>query len=232
MTTEDKQIYAYSWKKDITKKVKNLLLQAFGKNKALPQKTTSTKHANNSTKAPAKKKPQPEESKTAPPSRIRLPHTKEFKLKLLTLFMLIASSLFILLGIAIGNRIITFSFNPRESKPPFPILTPSATPPLKDKALPTSKRYETTPTAITPSFSLKTSPNPQQGQSGQAASGCRIGGCNGEICADESLGEISSICVYLEKYQCYKNATCERQKNGKCGWTQTEELKNCLDNFQ
>jgi len=34
--------------------------------------------------------------------------------------------------------------------------------------------------------------------------------------------------VWKEEYACYKDARCERQSNGTCGWTQTEELNYCL----
>jgi hypothetical protein len=56
--------------------------------------------------------------------------------------------------------------------------------------------------------------------------GCVIGGCNREICAEE---EMSSICIYNERFECYKNAVCEVQDNGKCGWTMDEELAGCLE---
>ena len=55
--------------------------------------------------------------------------------------------------------------------------------------------------------------------------GCIISGCNREICAEE---EMSSICVYNEKFACYKTAVCETQMDGNCGWTMTADLKECL----
>lgn len=58
--------------------------------------------------------------------------------------------------------------------------------------------------------------------------GCIVGGCNGELCTDESEGPATSICLYREEFACYKTATCERQEGGKCGWTQSAELKTCL----
>ncbi|HEY4055222.1 MAG TPA: DUF6748 domain-containing protein [Kofleriaceae bacterium] len=57
---------------------------------------------------------------------------------------------------------------------------------------------------------------------------CVVSGCSGEICADE--GMVSS-CIYKPQYACYHQpsiATCERQTNGKCGWTQSDELLACL----
>ncbi|OGM25676.1 hypothetical protein A3D01_05855 [Candidatus Woesebacteria bacterium RIFCSPHIGHO2_02_FULL_39_13] len=59
---------------------------------------------------------------------------------------------------------------------------------------------------------------------------CTIGGCNSELCSDSSQEERVSICIFDPKSACYKNAVCERQVNGKCGWSQTEELTSCLSN--
>jgi len=57
---------------------------------------------------------------------------------------------------------------------------------------------------------------------------CVVGGCSGELCVDATLGGVASICIYREEYMCYKTAKCERQDNGQCGWTQTDELASCL----
>lgn len=58
--------------------------------------------------------------------------------------------------------------------------------------------------------------------------GCIVGGCSGEICQDKDEEPMASTCLYKEEYDCYKKAVCERQSDGKCGWTQTDELKTCL----
>jgi hypothetical protein len=57
-------------------------------------------------------------------------------------------------------------------------------------------------------------------------SGCFVGGCSGQICSDQE-GAIST-CEFLPEYACYHDATCERQTDGTCGWTQTDELLACL----
>lgn len=57
--------------------------------------------------------------------------------------------------------------------------------------------------------------------------GCVISGCSGQICAEE---EMMSTCEFLPEYACYKDAVCERQASGQCGWTMSDELKSCLDN--
>lgn len=54
---------------------------------------------------------------------------------------------------------------------------------------------------------------------------CKPTGCSGQICSDQDM---VSTCEYKEEYACYKNATCERQADGKCGWTETVDLKACL----
>ena len=57
---------------------------------------------------------------------------------------------------------------------------------------------------------------------------CYVGGCSGEICSDKK--DIASTCIYNSKFACYKSASCARQVNGKCGWTQTPQLTACTNN--
>ena len=57
---------------------------------------------------------------------------------------------------------------------------------------------------------------------------CIIGGCSGQLCVDESEGNIFSTCEWREEYACYRTARCERQSDRKCGWTPTSELIGCL----
>ena len=57
---------------------------------------------------------------------------------------------------------------------------------------------------------------------------CVVDGCNGEVCHEEGDGLGASICIALPFNACYDNAICERQILGACGWTQTQELKECL----
>lgn len=54
---------------------------------------------------------------------------------------------------------------------------------------------------------------------------CFIGGCSGQLCADQPLG---STCEWRTEYACYRTATCERQAGGPCGWTRTPALLACL----
>ena len=71
--------------------------------------------------------------------------------------------------------------------------------------------------APTPSSNL----NPSQ-------KGCYKGGCSGQICSDDP--SVITTCEYRAEYACYKTARCERQANGQCGWTETQELQICLNN--
>lgn len=57
------------------------------------------------------------------------------------------------------------------------------------------------------------------------ASECYPTGCNGQICADT---EVITTCEFRAEYACYKAGRCERQTTGKCGWTETPELKRCF----
>ncbi len=59
---------------------------------------------------------------------------------------------------------------------------------------------------------------------------CIVGGCSGQLCVDAAQGDVASTCEYRDEYACYKTATCERQQNGQCGWTQTATLNQCLNN--
>lgn len=58
---------------------------------------------------------------------------------------------------------------------------------------------------------------------------CKKAGCYGELCTDTPP---ILFCPALRPgqtvNQCYAHATCERQKNGECGWVMTKQLKACL----
>jgi len=54
---------------------------------------------------------------------------------------------------------------------------------------------------------------------------CKPTGCSGQVCSDE---DVITTCEYLPQYACYKEATCERQTTGECGWTYSPELSECL----
>jgi eight-cysteine-cluster-containing protein len=56
---------------------------------------------------------------------------------------------------------------------------------------------------------------------------CVATGCSGVVCA-EAGKDIVTTCEYRAEYACYQKATCEKQVDGACGWTQTAELTSCL----
>lgn len=61
------------------------------------------------------------------------------------------------------------------------------------------------------------------------ANGCVVAGCSGQLCvsAAEALDTVTT-CEYRAEYACYREASCEPQADGTCGWTQTPELQRCL----
>ena len=59
---------------------------------------------------------------------------------------------------------------------------------------------------------------------------CVRGGCSGQLCIEEGV-DIASTCEWRPVFQCYQQATCERQLNGQCGFTPTHELVECLEQF-
>ncbi len=73
-------------------------------------------------------------------------------------------------------------------------------------------------------------PTPQPAPGTTGPDDCVIGGCSGELCTDANDEPAFSTCIYREEFACYTSSTCERQGNGQCGWTQTTELKACLEN--
>ena len=79
----------------------------------------------------------------------------------------------------------------------------------------------------------KSSPAPTPTGSGSGApvaSGeCIKTGCSGTICAEPG-NDVMSTCEMKAEYACYQSATCARQGDGACGWTQTPELAGCLAN--
>ena len=63
-----------------------------------------------------------------------------------------------------------------------------------------------------------------------AKTGCIVDGCSGQLCRDESSEGMTTTCEYLAEYACFKYSKCERQGDGKCGWTQTQEFTTCVKN--
>lgn len=61
------------------------------------------------------------------------------------------------------------------------------------------------------------------------AEACQRTGCSGQICAAEPM---ASTCEFLPHYACYRAASCSMQANGTCGWSETEELRRCLEEMR
>ena len=95
----------------------------------------------------------------------------------------------------------------------------------------TALKPELTPTptsvpAPVPEVTLSPKPTPT------SKNGCIIWGCNGELCIDKDSERADTICRWLPQHECFRTATCERQANGRCAWSQTPELKDCLNKFK
>ncbi|MFT7582060.1 MAG: hypothetical protein ACI9MR_003741, partial [Myxococcota bacterium] len=63
------------------------------------------------------------------------------------------------------------------------------------------------------------------------ANPCFVGGCGGQLCSDQE--GLISTCEAKPEYACYtaEGTVCARQFGGDCGWTQTETLLDCLEDF-
>jgi eight-cysteine-cluster-containing protein len=62
-----------------------------------------------------------------------------------------------------------------------------------------------------------------------AMADCEVGGCSGTACSEPGK-QVITTCEYKAEYACYQSATCTRQTDGNCGWTQSAELQACLAN--
>lgn len=75
-----------------------------------------------------------------------------------------------------------------------------------------------------------TEPTPSTGSAAPSAAGdCIKSGCSGIVCTEPG-NEVMTTCEFKPEYACYQKATCERQSDGKCGWTKSGELDACLAN--
>jgi hypothetical protein len=73
-------------------------------------------------------------------------------------------------------------------------------------------------------------PDPDPGSGSAPAGGeCVKGGCSGTICTEPG-NDMVTTCEYKAEYACYETASCARQADGACGWTQSAELTACLAN--
>ena len=73
-----------------------------------------------------------------------------------------------------------------------------------------------------------TQPGSGSGDSGSSSGdgvSCSVSGCASEICASEPL---ASLCLWRDAFACYRDARCQVQATGYCGWTLTASLAACL----
>jgi len=56
---------------------------------------------------------------------------------------------------------------------------------------------------------------------------CVKTGCSGTVCA-AAESDVMTTCEMKPEYQCYEDKECKVQADGKCGWTMTDGLKDCL----
>lgn len=80
---------------------------------------------------------------------------------------------------------------------------------------------------IAPSISITPEVTVQPSGIIRESGGCKVGGCSGQVCSDK---DAITTCEFKAEYSCYHTAICERGKDGKCGWRETEELTNCIKN--
>lgn len=70
--------------------------------------------------------------------------------------------------------------------------------------------------------------DPIPGEDPKDPSECVRGGCSGQLCVAADADPIFTTCEWRDEYACYDTATCEKQTNGGCGWTLTDDLATCL----
>lgn len=224
---EDKQIYAYSWRQDLVKKIKNYFKKEKTEKKSAETPKSepeiskpvkpATVNASAETKADSKEVKRPKKEKSQKKEKTKEPKIikGEKKEKLLTNIISVLIVLVISFGLLLQNNVFHLNLPQKEPISETNQITPTLT----------STENEEPKVTLAPTSQVV----PTAGNTD--TSGCKVGGCNGEICADEKLGNVSSICLYQEKYVCYKNAVCERQADGNCGWRQTEDLDSCLSKY-
>jgi hypothetical protein len=77
------------------------------------------------------------------------------------------------------------------------------------------------------------SPLPLSNELLPTATACVRGGCSGQLCVDASfaLDGMITTCEWRDEYACYQEAECAVQPSGKCGFTPSPELQQCLNQF-
>lgn len=63
-----------------------------------------------------------------------------------------------------------------------------------------------------------------------ASTSCKKTGCSSTMCIDSNMPDIVTTCEFKPEYACYQQAECKVQDDGNCGFTQTAQLTQCLNN--
>lgn len=82
------------------------------------------------------------------------------------------------------------------------------------------------PQTTTPQSTVSHNSTPTPSAVAHQPTACIRTGCSGQICADR---EVMTTCEFRDEYSCYQNATCARQANGQCGWSQNHTVTSCID---
>ncbi len=59
--------------------------------------------------------------------------------------------------------------------------------------------------------------------------GCKKAGCSGQLCVPSDTKDVITNCEWKSEYGCYRQAKCEKQSNGQCGFTKDESFQKCID---
>lgn len=60
-------------------------------------------------------------------------------------------------------------------------------------------------------------------------SDCTAAGCSGQLCLPKDKAKnIMTTCEFKAEYECLRLTSCSCVK-GKCGWVESEEYKECLE---
>ena len=60
---------------------------------------------------------------------------------------------------------------------------------------------------------------------------CVRAGCSGELCVEATAAnDLMTTCEFKPEYACYQEATCTFLEDGSCGFLQTPQLLECLEN--
>jgi eight-cysteine-cluster-containing protein len=139
---------------------------------------------------------------------------------LLIVLVIIAGLLLALSNIAQQKRILSISSFEECALAGYPIM----------ESYPEQCRTPDGRTFTNPEQDVQQVPNPPEGNI--VANGCAVAGCSGTICTSvENAPNVVTTCEYRAEYACYQNASCEKQADGQCGWTQTAALQQCLQNL-